>query len=145
MTSNYTGGCACGAIRYEIAAEPVMTFHCLCRNCKKATGTGHASVMAFPRAAATVIGQPKFYESPADSGNLARRGFCPNCGSLVLGGTSGVPEMLAVFAGSLDDPGRFVPQTVIYHSRAQTWDTVDPALPRFAHMPPPPAAAGAAS
>lgn len=145
MTSNYTGGCACGAIRYQIATEPFMAFHCQCRSCQKATGTGHASAMAFPRAAATVIGEPKFYESPADSGNLSRRGFCPNCGSLVVGGTSGIPEMLAVFAGSLDDPARFVPQAVIYHSRAQAWDTVDPALPQFAQMLPPPPAASAAS
>lgn len=143
MTAHFTGGCACGAIRYQIAAEPVATFHCQCRSCQKATGTGHASAMVFPRAAATVTGQPRFYESPADSGNLARRGFCPSCGSLVLGGTSGVPEMLAVFAGSLDEPARFVPQAVIYHSRAQAWDHVDAALPRFAQMPPPPA--GAAS
>lgn len=145
MTSNYSGGCACGAIRYEIAAEPAMAFHCQCRACQKATGTGHASAMAFPRAAATVTGQPKFYESVADSGHLSRRGFCPNCGSLVFGGTSGVPEMLAVFAGSLDDPGRFAPQAVIYQSRAQAWDIVDPALPRFARMPPPPATAEAAA
>ena len=53
----YTGGCACGAIRYEIAAEPLMAGHCQCRDCQRDSGTGHASHMAFPRVAAHVSGQ----------------------------------------------------------------------------------------
>jgi hypothetical protein len=133
---NYTGGCACGAIRYKIAADPVMAFHCQCRDCQKATGSGHASALVFPRPAVEVTGSPKFHETPADSGNIGRRGFCTSCGSLVLGGSSGVPDLLCVFAGSLDDPSRFAPQAVLYHSRAQPWDIVDPALTTFPAMPP---------
>ena len=137
--ANYTGGCACGAIRYDIAAQPVMAFHCQCTRCQKATGTGHASAMVFPRAAAKVAGSPKFHESPADSGNIARRGFCTQCGSLVLGGSSGEPGLLVVFAGSLDDGRRFAPQAVLFHAHAQPWDAIDPALPTFPAAPPAPA------
>ena len=143
-SGNYTGGCACGAIRYDVAAEPVMAFHCQCTGCQKATGAGHASVLAFPRAAAKITGSPKFHESPADSGNIARRGFCTNCGSLVLGGSSGRPDMLVVFVGSLDDPGRFAPQAVVFHAHAQPWDVIDPALPTFPTIPPAPERASAA-
>ena len=142
--AHYTGGCACGAIRYDIAAQPVMAFHCQCISCQKATGTGHASAMVFPRAAAKVTGSPKFHESPADSGDIARRGFCPQCGSLVLGGSSGMPDMLVVFVGSLDDPGRFAPQAVVFHAHAQPWDVIDPALPTFPTVPPAPERASAA-
>lgn len=139
----YTGGCACGAIRYDIAAQPVMAFHCQCISCQKATGTGHASALVFPRAAARIEGSPKFRESPADSGNIARRGFCAQCGSLVLGGSSGMPELLAVFAGSLDDGRRFAPQAVLFHAQAQPWDAVDAALPTFpAMLPAPPLRSG---
>jgi len=53
----YTGGCTCGAIRYEIAAEPVRGFHCQCRDCQKDTGAGHASVAVFPRAAMKLTGE----------------------------------------------------------------------------------------
>lgn len=133
---NFTGGCGCGAIRYEIAGEPVMAFHCQCLSCQKATGSGHASALIFPRATAKVIGTPKFHETPCDSGNIGQRGFCASCGSLVLGGSSGAPDLLAIYAGSLDDPSRFAPQAVIYRSRAQPWDLVDPALPTFPMMPP---------
>lgn len=143
-SGNYTGGCACGAIRYDVAAEPVMAFHCQCTSCQKATGAGHASALAFPRAAAKITGSPKFHETPADSGNSARRGFCTNCGSLVLGGSSGRPDMLVVFVGSLDDPGRFAPQAVVFHAHAQPWDVIDPALPTFPTIPPAPERASAA-
>ena len=33
-----TGGCACGVIRYEVTAEPIVTFNCHCRDCQKTTG-----------------------------------------------------------------------------------------------------------
>ena len=35
MSDAYTGGCACGAIRYEISAEPVFMNDCQCRDCQQ--------------------------------------------------------------------------------------------------------------
>ncbi len=35
MSEVYTGGCACGAIRYEISAEPVVMNDCQCRDCQR--------------------------------------------------------------------------------------------------------------
>ena len=138
-SGNFTGGCACGAIRYEITANSLMAFHCQCRNCQRASGAGHASVLMFPRAAAKITGSPKFHETSADSGNITRRAFCANCGSPLLGDSSGMPELLIVFVGSLDDPGRFAPQAVVFHAHAQPWDVVDPAMPTFSTVPPAPA------
>ena len=37
------GGCLCGAVRYEVRGEPARFYHCHCRRCRKASGTGHAS------------------------------------------------------------------------------------------------------
>jgi hypothetical protein len=41
MNTSYTGGCACGAIRYEINGEPVVMLDCQCRQCQRDSGTGH--------------------------------------------------------------------------------------------------------
>ncbi|RVA88978.1 aldehyde-activating protein, partial [Mesorhizobium sp. M7A.F.Ca.US.006.04.2.1] len=41
MTKRYTGGCACGAIRYETNDEPIFQNHCQCSDCQKRSGTGH--------------------------------------------------------------------------------------------------------
>jgi hypothetical protein len=139
MTTTYRGGCACGAIRYEIAAEPLFGGQCQCRDCQHETGSGHASFLAFPADAVKLTGEPRYYESTADSGSLVGRGFCAACGSSVLARTSGMPEMRTIPAGSLDDPSVFKPGFVVYTSRGHAWDRIDPALQSFPMMPPMPA------
>src|SRR5688572_30210881 len=38
MSDVYAGGCACGAIRYEISGEPLFQNHCQCRDCQRKSG-----------------------------------------------------------------------------------------------------------
>jgi hypothetical protein len=137
MAKAYTGGCACGAIRYEISGEPAMAGHCQCRDCQKTTGAGHASVLAFPEASFKITGKAKFYEVKADSGKMAGRGFCPNCGSILFDRPGSFPGVMMVTAGTLDEPGRFQPQFVLFTSSGNAWDYMDPKLPKFQKMPPP--------
>jgi hypothetical protein len=47
-----------------------------------------------------------------------------------------MPDLIAVPAASLDEPGRFVPQVLTYSVRAQAWDAMDPSLQAFERMPP---------
>lgn len=136
MANKYMGGCACGAVRYETSADPIMQVQCQCRDCQKTTGTGHASFIAFPKAAVKLTGRTTEYKSKADSGNTVMRAFCPTCGSHVHGTSSGFPDMITLQVGSLDDPGPFKPQFVAYNVRAHGWDHLDPALPKFERMPP---------
>jgi hypothetical protein len=135
MSAVLTGGCECGAIRYECSAEPIMAGHCHCRSCQNASGTGHASHLMVPRAAMTITGDLRLYERAADSGNRVRRGFCPNCGASVYGESSGWPDVLTLLAGSLDDPELFRPGMIVYAEAAPCWDGMDPALPSYARMP----------
>jgi hypothetical protein len=46
-----TGGCACGAIRYEVTEEPMVMFNCHCRDCQKTTGGGYTPVFYVPATA----------------------------------------------------------------------------------------------
>jgi hypothetical protein len=137
MPTIYRGGCLCGAIRYEIAAEPVLAGQCHCLDCQHETGGGHSSFMGFPADAVKLAGTPRYHEVTADSGNTVRRGFCPTCGSPVAAATTGLPDVTTITAGSLDDPSLFTPEFVVYTSRGHAWDLVDPALPSFPKMPPP--------
>src|SRR4051794_1110903 len=134
--AKYSGGCLCGQIRYETDADPIVSIQCQCRNCQKRSGGGHSSFIGFPKPAVKVTGPVKYHSVKADSGNMSSLGFCPECGSLVVSGSSGFPDMLGVMVGSLDDPGAFAPQMVVYTSRGHEWDQVDPALPKFPAMPP---------
>ena len=133
----YTGGCTCGAIRYEITAEPVRGFHCQCRDCQRDTGAGHASVAVFPRAAMNITGAVVENQRHADSGAGKCKGFCGNCGSPIYNKPQNVPDLIGVYVGTLDDPAGFRPQMVMFASRGHDWDYLDPALPRVPNMRPP--------
>lgn len=135
MSTKITGGCRCGAVRYECSAEPVVAGHCHCRQCQRASGAGHVSVIGVPKHALKVTGEVRYFDHVADSGNTASNGFCPTCGSHLLGHSTGMPEIIAIKVGTLDDPGLFGPGMSIFTARAQPWDTIAPKLPAFNGMP----------
>jgi hypothetical protein len=137
MSAVYAGGCACGAIRYEISTEPLFSNDCQCRDCQRKSGTGHGSYLTFPgRNDVKLTGIVKGWDMVGDSGNVKTRGFCPTCGSPVCLTFSAMPDLFTIHAASLDDPARYKPQAVTYHARAHVWDHIDPTLPKFDKMPP---------
>jgi hypothetical protein len=137
MSQAYTGGCACGAIRYEISGEPLVSTDCQCHDCQHTSGTGHSSYLTFPsRTQVKLTGKATQWDMKADSGNVKTRAFCPACGSPVYLTFAAMPDLFTVHAASLDDPSRYKPQMVLYGVRGHTWDRVDPALPKFDRMPP---------
>ena len=135
MSDAYTGGCACGEVRYEISGEPVFQNHCHCLDCQHKSGTGHGSYLTFPREGVKLQGRAAHWDMIADSGNVKTRAFCPTCGSPVYMTFAGMPEIFTIHAATLDDPKRFTPQAVTYNFRAHAWDHVDPTLTKFERMP----------
>lgn len=129
------GGCQCGRVRYECSAEPVFTGNCHCRDCQKATGGAYVPALAVPAPALKITGEVTFYESRADSGNTFSRGFCPNCGGRMFGKTSGMPQLIFITAGSLDDPSQFKPTMDIFTASVQPWDHMNPNLGKFPRQP----------
>ena len=137
MSDPFAGGCACGAIRYEISDEPMGMTDCQCRDCQRKSGTGHGSYLTFPtKAQVKLEGQAAHWDIAADSGNVKTRAFCPTCGSPVYLTFAAMPDLFTVHAASLDDPSRYKPQMVFYGVRGHDWDHIDPALPKFDRMPP---------
>lgn len=135
MSKVYSGGCACGAIRYRAAHEPVFQNHCQCLDCQKRSGTGHGSYLTFAdRQKVQISGEAAVWKIVADSGNEKSHAFCPHCGTPVYLTFSAMPDLITFHAASLDDPAVFRPQAVTYASRAHAWDDPDPALPKFAKM-----------
>jgi hypothetical protein len=137
MTKPYTGGCMCGAIRYEIPSEPVFSNHCQCRQCQHKSGTGHGSYLSFVgRKDVQLSGKATTWDMTADSGKVKTRSFCPTCGAPVFQTYPAMPDVITIHAASLDEPERFQPQAVTYASRGHGWDLLDPALVKFDTMPP---------
>ena|SRR5688572_29325609 len=82
MKLPFTGGCACGAIRYECSAEPREMFQCHCRDCQRASGGVGAFALLVPKESFKFTkGTPRYHFTQSEMGFQHKRGFCPECGS----------------------------------------------------------------
>jgi len=131
----YTGGCLCGALRYEADGEPLFTGHCYCDDCRKASGSGFVPFMGFPSSAVRFSGQTRKFVSKAARGGDAVRNSCPVCGSLVFGGEIGKHDSFTIYAGSLDDPSFFSPKIAIFARNRPPWAVIPPNLTVYDAMP----------
>jgi hypothetical protein len=141
MKIPFTGGCSCGAIRYECAAEPIMMFKCHCRDCQQGTGSAFVPGLLLPPGAFRLTrGQLRYHLTTSLAGGKHKRGFCPECGSRITGGEFEGRESrfggVGILAGTLDDPSWFRPRMDVFVSDAQPWDQMDPAIPKFDQYPP---------
>ena len=129
------GGCLCGAIRYRISGPSLFVSQCCCKDCQKATGTGHTTIIGIHNSQLKLEGSPASFTNAGATGGKVTRHFCGTCAGRLY--TSGdLPgEVIMVQAGSLDDPGAISPESVIYVKDAIAWDRFDPALPTFETLP----------
>src|SRR5262245_36874624 len=132
IASRFSGGCACGAVRYECAAAPAAMVNCHCRDCQRAGGSGYSPTVVVSRSAFTLTAnEPVYYAVTAESGNIARRAFCGRCGSPLYASTSARPDFVGIRAASLDDPTWFRASADVWTASAQPWDVMDECIPRF--------------
>jgi hypothetical protein len=132
-----TGQCLCGAVRYRISAEPLITRVCWCRTCQRIAANGTVNMLV-PTSGLEVSGVLSEYLSTADSGNQMRRRFCPTCGSHLFANAASRPQLTVVRVGTLDDPSTVRPAMNIWAHRAPSWACLDTALERVEGQPSPP-------
>jgi hypothetical protein len=133
MSQKRSGGCACGAIRYECNANPILMFNCHCRDCQQASGTAYAAFAVVPKISVQIRGEPRYHKTVGQAGKAVERGFCPSCGSPVMVKLERLPDVLALQAGSLDDASTYQPKMDAFTSSAQPWDHMDPKLQKHTH------------
>jgi hypothetical protein len=133
-----TGRCLCGAVTFEITGEPVRMAACHCKDCQRASGTGHMPLAFFQETDVSIEGEPSSFDAIADSGNVNTRYFCPQCGSRLFSRNSGRPGVIGIAVGCADDNAWFAPQAVVYAKRCEAWDDIPLDIPKFDAMPPPP-------
>ncbi|MCP4982283.1 MAG: GFA family protein [Gammaproteobacteria bacterium] len=131
-----TGGCYCGAIRYECDQPPVESGLCHCRECQRWTGSAFLAVAGTPLSGFRYTkGSPKLNQSSS----IVERCFCPDCGSSLhcrylvnLGGDDIAegPDHVLVSIGTLDSPEAVKME---YHWGVESqlpWVHFDDDLPR---------------
>lgn len=136
MPTPFSGGCACGAIRYECTADPLFSGNCHCRDCQRASGSAFAAVLLVPKDAFTLMKDAlQYHRVTGYHGHPVDRGFCLKCGSPVLINDGADPDHVYIQAASLDDPSWVQPAMDIFTASAQPWDHMNPALPKFEGAP----------
>lgn len=133
-TRRVTGGCLCGALRYEAEGEPIYAGFCCCGDCQKASGSGFSPFMGFPAQAVRFSGPTRQFRSPSMRGEAVRNS-CPTCGGLVFGGVVGESDEHTIYAGSLDDKSAFEPRIAIFLRDKAPWVTLPPGLAEFETLP----------
>jgi hypothetical protein len=126
-----TGGCACGAVRYELDAPFVSASYCHCTRCQKRTGTAaSANGRAAPGSFRVVAGEEHLRAWEPEGG--AAKLFCSQCGGAVFSRTDHDPPLIGVRLGGVDgDPG-IRPQWHQYVAYAAPWEEIpDDGLPRY--------------
>jgi hypothetical protein len=135
MNIPYSGGCACGSIRYTGAREPIAMINCHCVDCQLSSGAPFASGIVVMTADLEITGKPKTYAVRASSGGLATRSFCPDCGTPLFTQSEANAHFTSIRFPSLDDSASFKPMLDIYTASAQPWVCLDQAIPHFPRSP----------
>ncbi|HEY1708163.1 MAG TPA: GFA family protein [Rhizomicrobium sp.] len=131
----WTGGCLCGALRFEATGTPAYMGHCYCNECRKASGSGFIPFAQMPADRLRITGDFVTYSIRLPDGRVADRNFCPRCGGLVFGGVPGKSEAYTIYGGSFDDPSRFKPAIAIFMSERAPWAAVPPGLKEYERLP----------
>jgi hypothetical protein len=127
-----TGGCACGAIRYECSAEPLFMLFCRCRDCQRATGSPFASNVWFPTETTKFVkGDPKSHVIEAHTGQPSRHDFCGECGSPIGMRADAYFEIRGFRAASFDEPSLLKPSAHVWLCSKLPWDNPFSELPSY--------------
>lgn len=127
------GGCACGAVRYRLSAEPIFVNQCYCRLCQRQTGAASA-VNAFIETTELhhASGALTEHEFTTGSGGKQIVVRCATCGTPVWSHYSGLDRRAAaVRVGTLDDPSKVGLDALIYTRDKPEWAALTANTPNF--------------
>ena len=117
-----TGGCQCGAVRYELTGETLAAIICHCSECQKQTSSAFGMTLPVAKRDFRLIsGALKEWRRMADSGRALTCHFCADCGSRVYHSSSLGPDYWHLKPGTLDDTSWLAPVAQVWTDSAQTW------------------------
>lgn len=121
MTVLHTGGCRCGAVRFEVTAEPHFSGYCHCTDCRRATGAPVSAFVGFMVEEVALAGDTML----TYANGPVTRSFCGTCGSPIAYADERLAGHIYFMLGAMDMPAYFRPAQHAF---------VREQLP-FVHMP----------
>lgn len=121
-----SGSCLCGGVRFEISGALRDVVDCHCAMCRKT----HGHIGAYTAAAKSALHLTearglRWYHSS----DIARRGFCGECGASLFWERSG-SDSISIAAGMLEPPTGLVTSLQIHVGSAGDYYSVDPRIPQ---------------
>jgi hypothetical protein len=132
-----SGGCQCGALRYEIRAEPTTLYACHCTECQRQSASAFSLSMVVPRQSVVITsGTPKVWRRLHESGRVIDCVFCGDCGARIYHEPERNPAVTIVKPGTLDDTSWLYPVGHIWTGSAQRWPGIPKDTVNYDKQPP---------
>ena len=130
-----TGGCHCGAIKYEAEIDSAAVGLCHCMDCQVMSGSAFRATVPVKQEGFKLTGTPKVYVKTAQSGNKRAQAFCPNCGTHLYATSVEDQKVFGVRVGTSDQRAELKPMRQIWCQSAQPWAQNIESLPKTARQP----------
>ena len=136
MSASFTGGCGCGAVRYKVTSEPLISYLCHCTECQRRTSSAFGLNMQVTDDNLVIEqGEPSARTRTADSGNQLELRFCGTCGMPLFSAPSARPNIRVIYAGTLDDPSWVPVKLHIWADSALPWAIPEDGIERVSGQP----------
>jgi hypothetical protein len=131
VSSAITGGCNCGAVRFEVTSPFVSASYCHCTRCQRRTGAGaSANGRAEPGSFRVTRGEDRLRAWKPEPGY--EKWFCGDCGSALFSRDPDDQNNVGVRLGTLDVEPEVRPSYRQYVAYAAVWEPIpDDGLPRY--------------
>lgn len=135
MIEMYTGGCLCGAVRYEISGPIRNIVHCHCSQCRKAQGSAFATNGIVAASDFRIVaGENRLIGYESTPGQT--KYFCGTCGSPILSRRESRPDQVRVRVGTIESDLVERPIAHIFVSSRANWEEIAGDLPQYdSHEP----------
>jgi hypothetical protein len=132
-----TGGCNCGAVRFEVTEPLISARYCHCTRCQRRTGTAASATAAIAPGSFHVLqGEDRLKAWKPEDG--AEKWFCGDCGSAIFTLNPAAPEKIGVRLGVFDEDPGVRPSARQFVAYAAPWEPIpDDGLPRYPEQRPP--------
>lgn len=131
-----TGGCHCGAVRYEIALDILRSYCCHCLTCQTWSGSAFSQNALMREDAIAVTGPVVDYRFVNPSGHESHQRFCGTCHTRIFNTNAARPGLAVLRAGTLDESDRLEPALHIWVKRKQPWIEIAAGVPTFEEQAP---------
>lgn len=125
-----SGGCLCGAVRFEVEPPTLFCAHCHCSMCRRNHGAAFVTWFGVARERLRLTAGSDALRRYASSEH-GQRSFCSRCGSSLFCENDRHPDHVDVVLASLDGPIDREPGMHVYFDSRAAWTDVRDELPRL--------------